>query len=138
MAKDPNLDFKSVNAFLADVGEDNKGYARSKKILQQALVQQNKMSMPKEVTDPSAKTAARAAINNGMSYDSVEMQYGAKLSSSDLDDLQTFAGSKELQKANRKATAFFDEMVLQSGLNVNGENAKPRRQAILRPEEGRV
>lgn len=81
------------------------------------------MSMPKEVTDPSAKTAARAAINNGMSYDSVEMQYGAKLSNSDLDDLQTFAGSKELQKANRKATAFFDEMVLQSGLNIHGENA---------------
>ena len=123
MAKNPNLDFKSVNTFLADVGEDNKGYARSKKILQQALVQQKKMSMPKEVTDPSAKTAARAAINNGMSYDSVEMQYGARLSSSDLDDLQTFAGSKELQKANRKATAFFDEMVLQSGLNVHGENA---------------
>ena len=123
MAKNPNLDFKSVNAFLADVGEDNKGYARSKKILQQALVQQNKMSMPKEVTDPSAKTAARAAINTGMSYDSVEMQYGARLSSSDLDDLQTFAGSKELQKANRKATAFFDEMVMQSGLNIHGENA---------------
>ena len=123
MAKNPNLDFKSVNAFLADVGEDNKGYARSKKILQQALVQQNKMNMPKEVTDPSAKTAARAAINNGMSYDSVEMQYGARLSSSDLDDLQTFAGSKELQKANRKATAFFDEMVMQSGLNVHGDNA---------------
>lgn len=123
MAKNPNLDFKSVNAFLADVGEDNKGYARSKKILQQALVQQNKMSMPKEVTDPSAKTAARAAINNGMSYDSVEMQYGARLGSSDLDDLQTFAGSKELQKANRKATAFFDEMVMQSGLNVHGDNA---------------
>ena len=81
------------------------------------------MSMPKEVTDPSAKTAARAAINNGMSYDSVEMQYGAKLSSSDLDDLQTFAGSKELQKANRKAAAFFDEMVMQSGLNIHGENA---------------
>lgn len=131
MAKNPDLDFKSVNTFLADVGEDNKGYARSKKILQQALVQQKKMSMPKEVTDPSAKTAARAAINNGMSYDSVEMQYGARLSNSDLDDLQTFAGSKELQKANRKATAFFDEMVLQSGLNVHGENANQEDKLYL-------
>ena len=63
------------------------------------------------------------AATLSMSYDSVEMQYGPRLSNHDLDDLQTFAGSKELQKANRKATAFWDEMVMQSGLNVNGENA---------------
>lgn len=131
LAKNPDLDFKSVNAFLADVGEDSKGFARSKKILQQALVQQNKMTMPREVTDPGAKTAARAAIRNGMSFDSAEMQYGDRLSSSDLDDLHTFAGDKELQKANRKATAFWDEMVLKSGLNVNGTGANEEDKLYL-------
>ena len=131
LAKNPDLDFKGVNSFLADVGEDNKGFARSKKILQQALVQQNKMTMPREVTDPGAKTAARTAIRNGMSFDSAEMQYGDRLSSSDLDDLHTFAGDKELQKANRKATAFWDEMVLKSGLNVNGRGANEEDKLYL-------
>lgn len=126
-AQQSGLTIENVNDFLRNkVGEDNKDYPLIKKILRSSLARQNVLPPQADITNPVAKVNARADINNGVPFDQVYKKYGAQISETDMASIQAYSEDKEAKAANRKATAFFNEMALKSGLNFSGENANEK------------
>lgn len=124
LAQQDGLTIETVNDFLRNkVGEDSKDYPLIKKILRSSLARQNVLPPQADITNPVAKVNARADINNEVPFDQVYKNYGAQISETDMASIQAYSEDKEAKAANRKATAFFNEMVLKSGLNVNGQHA---------------
>ena len=124
LALQDGLTIENVNDFLRNkVGEDNKDYPLVKKILRSSLARQGVLPPQADITNPVAKVNARADINNGVPFDQVYRRYGAQISDTDMASLQAYSENEEKKAGNRKATAFWDEMVQRSGLNVHGDNA---------------
>lgn len=124
LAQQSGLTIETVNDFLRNkVGEDNKDYPLIKKILRSSLARQNVLPPQADITNPVAKVNARADINNGVPFDQVYRQYGAQISETDMASLQAYSEDEEKKSANKRATSFFDQQVMLSGLNVNGQHA---------------
>lgn len=127
LAQQNGLTIETVNDFLRNkVGEDNKDYPLIKKILRSSLVRQDVLPPQADITNPVAKVNARADINNDVPFDQVYKKYGAQISETDMASIQAYSEDKEAKAANRKATAFFNEMALKSGLKFSGENANEK------------
>lgn len=132
LAQQNGLTIENVNDFLRNnVGEDNKDYSLIRKILRSSLVRQKVLPPQVDITNPVAKVDARAAINSGVPFDEVFLKYGAQINETDMASLQAYSESEEKKAANRKATAFFNEMILKSGLNVNGSGANEEDKLYL-------
>lgn len=124
LSQQSGLTIESVNDFLRNkVGEDNKDYPLIKKILRSSLARQGVLPPQADITNPVAKVNARADINNGVPFDQVYRQYGAQISETDMASIQAYSEDEEKKAANKRATSFFDQQVMLSGLNVHGQHA---------------
>ena len=75
-------------------------------------------------TDPVAMSQARSAIAAGEDVDGVLAKYPTTINAKDAGELRAFSANEEQKKANRRRTAYFDEMAARSGLDVKDEDDK--------------
>lgn len=75
-------------------------------------------------TDPVAMSQARSAIAAGEDVDGVLAKYPTTINAKDAEELRAFSANEEQKKANRRRTAYFDEMAARSGLDVKDEDDK--------------
>lgn len=75
-------------------------------------------------TDPVAMAQARSAIAAGEDVDGVLAKYPTTINAKDAEELRAFSANEEQKKANRRRTAYFDEMAARSGLDVKDEDDK--------------
>ena len=75
-------------------------------------------------TDPVAMSQAKSAIAAGEDVDEVLAKYPTTINAKDAEELRAFSANEEQKKANRRRTAYFDEMAARSGLDVKDEGDK--------------
>lgn len=75
-------------------------------------------------TDPVAMSQAKSAIAAGEDVDEVLAKYPTTINAKDAGELRAFSANEEQKKANRRRTAYFDEMAARSGLDVKDEDDK--------------
>lgn len=75
-------------------------------------------------TDPVAMSQAKSAIAAGEDVDEVLAKYPMTINAKDAGELRAFSANEEQKKANRRRTAYFDEMAARSGLDVKDEDDK--------------
>lgn len=75
-------------------------------------------------TDPVAMSQAKSAIAAGEDVDEVLAKYPTTINAKDAGELRAFSADEEQKKANRRRTAYFDEMTARSGLDVKDEDDK--------------
>lgn len=75
-------------------------------------------------TDPVAMSQAKSAIAAGEDVDEVLAKYPTTINARDAEELRAFSANKEQKMANRQRTAYFNEMVARSGLDVKDEDDK--------------
>lgn len=75
-------------------------------------------------TDPVAMSQAKSAIAAGEDVDGVLAKYPTTINARDAEELRSFSANEEQKKANRRRTAYFDEMVAKSGLDPKNEDDK--------------
>lgn len=76
------------------------------------------------MTDPVAMSQAKSAIAAGEDVDGVLAKYPTTINARDAEELRSFSANEEQKKANRRRTAYFDEMVAKSGLDPKNEDDK--------------
>lgn len=76
------------------------------------------------MTDPVAMSQAKSAIAAGEDVDEVLAKYPTTINARDAEELRAFSANEEQKKANRRRTAYFDEMAARSGLDVKDEDDK--------------
>ena len=76
------------------------------------------------MTDPVALSKAKEEVSGGMSMDEVSTKYATLINAKDIEALRSFAVDEEQKKANRRRTAYFDEMAARSGLDPKDEDDK--------------
>ena len=75
-------------------------------------------------TDPVALSKAKEEVSGGMSMDEVSTKYATLINAKDIEALRSFAVDEEQKKANRRRTAYFDEMAARSVLDPKDEDDK--------------
>ena len=89
----------------------------------EAVIDATQRLMSRDKTPPVIMSEAKSMYDDGKSVDEISSALGKSFSPDGWSEFKNYTQSKELQKANRKATAFFNEMALKSGLKFDGSNA---------------
>lgn len=126
----PEIAIRAGNEFLASLGDDRfgrgdgaPGYQTAKRVVRELLVKAGALPAQNEFKSHAAFQDAKRAVSSGlMNAEDALAKYGWGLSEEWRAQIAELERSEDLKRANRQRRAFFNEMVVKSGLDSKNDD----------------